>query len=190
MPKVIRFETDYWGREIPVVNRSEWTPIRPVARELDWPIPQAIKHPGVERVIFDGVDMVQEFHGSPNVLSIQNENLAAFRAAGASRRNKLLTKIASNAARQEAYIRRVAKQKARGEIAATYRGTCAQALRDRNKGLDEAGETYRKARADAQAIYDKSDRSTEAAYQSALAEAKEDRDDAMDALEHDDGAEN
>ena len=186
MPKVIRFVIDYWGREVPVVDRKDWTPIRPVAADLDWPIPQAIKHPGVRRVIFDGVDMVKEFHGSPTVLSIPNEKLAEFQAAGESRRNKLEQRLAENAAEQIAYHKRVAMQKARGKIAATYRTACAEALRECNRLRDEAGAAFRKARAAAQEVHDEADRRAQEAYQGAVAEALEDRDDAFDDLETDD----
>lgn len=183
---IFRWETNYWGQQVPVVDRDEWTVIRPIAEELNWPIRQAIRFGGgVKRVIFDGVNMTGEFNGSPSVFAIPKTQQAAFRKAGADYTAAKAARFAKSAEQRAAYERRQHLYREKLAIHRAYDDAITEARGEDQKGQKAASAALRKANDAASEIYEAACGASRQAYKAAEREAATDRDEALAELEAD-----
>ena len=172
---VIKTKTDWWGRERKVVAWADWTLVRPICKEIGWPISEAINHPGVERVFF-GEERNTRF-------AIPSDGVEGLKAAGKKRAEYLKNRMAKRIAQDAAYKKKVEKQ---GKVSAVYRKhreEYAGALEIYNDSCGNAEHEYhdKKNVAASQLQTKKFDALTE--YKKDLTEADEDRDESLKALE-------
>ena len=172
---VIKTKLDWWGRERKVVKHGDWTLVRPICKEIGWPISEAINHPGVERVFF-GEERNTRF-------AIPNDSVGIFKAAGRERGKYLKNRMAERIKRDAAYKKRVEKQGKVSSIYREHRKECATALDLYNGSCNEAEQNYHSKKSEAARLLRTEKAAAVDAYKEDLSEADEDRDEALKALE-------
>lgn len=177
---IYRFEINYWGQQVPVVDPDEWTVIRPIAKELGWPIVKAIKFAGgVKRVIFEGVNMTRKYNGSPSVFAIPKTQEPAFRAAAQEYAERLAARIEANAMARGEQERRQREYDAKRAIYKTYDDAMLEAYAEDRKASKAADAAYKAATNAAATVFHAATDRARQAYREAEREAGEDRDEAL-----------
>ena len=174
--KVHGLRQDRWG-SYEVVSLEDHVLVRPIAKEIGWPIPQAIRFEGVTRrfLLEDGPNGRTRF-------TIEKGLVAAFREAGMERARKIAERHEKRLREDKAYQERVKREAAQSEIYAEHRRETADALGAYQAETAAADKDYGIARVLAGDVAHARKETATIAYRAAVAEADEDRDEALAAL--------
>ena len=174
--KVHGLRDDRWGT-YEVVSRADHDLVRPIAKEIGWKIPEAIRFEGVDRrfLLEDGPNGRTRF-------TIDKALVPAFREAGLERARKLAERHEKRLREDAAYQERVKREAAQSDIYAEHRRETADALKAYQAETAAADAEYGEARIKAGARNAERKKAASAAYNEAITEADEDRDEALAAL--------
>ena len=171
------YKMDHWGRNREVVSLEDYVLVRPIAKAIDWPIAEAIG--------FEGVDRRFLTHEMPNgraQFTIAKGRESAFRSAGTQRARDRAALHEKRLREDAAYQNRVQREGKEREIYAEHRRETAAALTDYQTETSMADADYGEARIKAGEIAGARKSAATAAYNAAVTEADEDRDEALAAL--------
>ena len=174
--KVHGLRDDRWGT-YEVVSREDHVLVRPIAKEIGWKIPEAIRFEGVARrfLLEDGPNGRTRF-------TIDKALVPAFRESGLERARKLAERHERRLREDAAYQKRVECESKENEIYADHRRETADALTEYQAEIAAADAEYGEVRIKAGARNAERKKTAAAAYNSAITEADEDRDAALAAL--------
>ncbi len=168
---------DYWGRNREIVSLEDHVLVRPIAKEIDWKISEAISFEGVDRRF-----LLEEMPNGRTKFTIAKENVAAFREAGTERARRSAEQHEKRLREDAAYQKRVERQGKESAIYAEHRRETADALAEYQAETSAADTDYGEARIKAGEIAAARKKTASAAYNEAITEADEDRAEALAAL--------
>ena len=154
---------DYWGRNREVVSLEDHVLVRPIAKEINWQIAEAIS--------FEGVDRRFLLHEMPNGrthFTIAKENVAAFRAAGTERARRRAEQHEKRLREDAAYQKRIERQGKESTIYADHRTETAAALAAYQSETAAADTEYGEARMKAGELAGARKKAASAAYNEAI----------------------
>ena len=175
--RVHSYKMDYWGRNREVVSLEDHALVRPIAKEIDWKIAEAISFSGVDRRF-----LLHEMPNGRTKFTIAKENVPAFREAGTERARRRAEQHEKRLREDAAYQVRVEREGKERGIYAEHRRETAEALATYQAETSAADADYGEARIKAGEIAAARKKAATTAYQAAVAEADEDRDEALGAL--------
>lgn len=176
--KIHGYKKDYWGNDREIVSLKNYALVRPIAKEIDWKISEAIGFAGVDRRFIQ-----EEMPNGRTRFTIAKDQEAAFREAG-TKRAKYLAERHSRLLREDAaYQVRVKREAAQAEIYARHRRETGEALTEYQAETAAADKAYGEARIVAGEVAAKRKAGAVTEYNTAIDEADEDRDEALAALD-------
>lgn len=174
-------KTDYWGRVREIVSLDDYLLVRPIAKELNWKISEAINFKGVDRRY-----ILSEQPNGRTRFTIAKEHEAAFRVAGLARTRSVAERHEKRLREDAAYQKRVQREAKQNEIYTEHRRETAAALTDYQSENAAADTEYGEDRMEAGERAAARKSAAVSAYNEAIQEADEDRDEALKALMGDD----
>ena len=170
-------KVDYWGKNRDIISLDDHALVRPIAKEINWPIAEAIR--------FNGVDRRYLRHELPNgrtKFTIAQDLVPAFREAGLKRARHIADRHERRLREDTAYQERVEREKKQSAVYAEHRRETAEALTTYQAETAAADKEYGEARVAAGAAASIRKTAASTAYNDAVTEADEDRDEALAAL--------
>ena len=170
-------KTDYWGKLREIVSLDDHALIRPIAKEIGWSISEAIRFEGVDRRY-----LKHELPSGRTKFTIAQDLIPAFREAGLKRARHVADRHERRLREDKAYKDRVQQEKKQSEIYAEHRRETINALAIYQAETAAADSAYGGARIAAGEAARVRKTAASTAYNEAIYEADQDRDEALAAL--------